>query len=230
MNPAANKIQMAAPSKFKALFPILFDLIVPVIGYYILHQLGIGDVVALTVSGMAAGASTTVQTIRRRRLDGVGMLVVIEIVFSIALLFWTNDPRVFLIKPSFYVAVAAIYAWVTCFTGRPFTFDASKPMATKGDPIRTAAYERAWERSERFRRGEKWMTAGWGIALMAEAILRIVVVYRIPGHEVGRALTLSQIPAIVIFVLAILFTRWCLGPLKKIVDGYCEEIIGEQKR
>jgi|HigsolmetaGSP12D_1036236.scaffolds.fasta_scaffold00446_15 hypothetical protein len=229
VNQAMNPIQPAVPNKFQALLPFLLDLIIPVIVYHVLHHIGLSDFIALTASGMAAGMTTVIETILRRRLDGIGLLVVIEIVLSIALMFWTNDPRILLIKPSFYVAAAAIYAWTTCFVGRPFSYEVAKPMATKGDPIRQAAYELAWERSRPFQRGEKIMTAGWGIVMMLEAALRIVVVFRFSEHEIGMSLIFSQLPGLLLIVLAIMFTKRCIAPLKKIVDRYCLEIAEERK-
>ncbi|NRD78985.1 hypothetical protein HPT25_16595 [Bacillus sp. BRMEA1] len=228
MNQTSNKSHIKKMSKFRGILPLLVDLIAPGVAYFLLHQLGLNDVVALTVSGVAAGLTTALQTARNRKLDGIGLLIVLEIALSIVLMIWTNDPRILLIKPSFYIGAAAIYAWTTCFVGRPLSYETAKPVATKGDPIRMAAYERAWERSGPFRRGERIMTAGWGGFMALEGVLRIVVVFRISEEEIGKSLIVSQLPAIIVLVLAVLFTKRCLTPLKKIVTDYCLEIVREQ--
>jgi len=119
---------------------MLIDIGAPIIVYFILHSLGVGDVLALTIGGMVTAINALVGTVRRRLLDSIGLLVVAEIALSIALLLITQDPRILLIKPSFYVGFAAIYTFATCLVGRPIGYESGKPFATKGDPNNTLTY------------------------------------------------------------------------------------------
>jgi hypothetical protein len=139
----ASRTDAQPVSRFRAFLPFLLDLVVPILAYVVLHRLGVSDVLALTVGGLATGVNATIGTLRRRRLDGIGLLVVLEITVSIGLLLVTNDARILLIKPSFYLALGAIYAFITCLVGRPIFYEAAKPFATRGDPPRLAAHERA---------------------------------------------------------------------------------------
>ena len=129
-----------SPTRLRALLPMLIDIGAPIIVYFILHSLGVGDVLALTIGGMVTAINALVGTVRRRRLDSIGLLVVAEIALSIALLLITEDPRILLIKPSFYVGFAAIYTFATCLVGRPIGYESGKPFATKGDPNNTLTY------------------------------------------------------------------------------------------
>ncbi len=79
------------------------------------------------------------------RLDGIGALVVLEIALSLVLLAVTRDPRVVLLKPSFYTAVAGVFLLGTCVIGKPFTMDMTRPMAVGGDPARAAGSRRCGE-------------------------------------------------------------------------------------
>jgi len=144
--------------------------------------------------------STAVNTIRRKGLDAVGMLVVLEILASILLMVFVRDPRLMLIRPSFYTAIAAAYLIYTAVVGRPLTFDASRPMATQGDPAREAAYQRTWEQSPEFRRTHVMVTFGFGLALIADSVLRVIVVYRVPFEE---SAWLSNVPHVTAMVLMI---------------------------
>jgi hypothetical protein len=127
-------------TRLRALLPMLIDIGAPIIVYFILHSLGVGDVLALTIGGMVTAINALVGTVRRRLLDSIGLLVVAEIALSIALLLITQDPRILLIKPSFYVGFAAIYTFATCLVGRPIGYESGKPFATKGDPNNTLTY------------------------------------------------------------------------------------------
>lgn len=192
------------------------DVFGPMAAYFVTRWLGISVFWGLTLGIGIALASTAVNTIRRRKLDGVGVLVLVEIAVSIGVLFWLKDPRLILIKPSFYTGVAAGWLMVSAFSTRPLSLDGSKPMATKGDPGRTAAWERAWRELPQFRLAHRLLTFGFGVASLADAVLRVVVVYRYP---LARAAWLSNLPhmaAIAILVLSgALFGRWA-GPM---VDG-----------
>jgi len=217
-----------SPTRLRALLPMLIDIVAPILVYFILHSIGVGDVLALTIGGMVTAVNALVGTVRRRRLDSIGLLVVAEIALSIALLLIAQDPRILLIKPSFYVGFAAIYAFATCLVGRPIGYESAKPIATKGDPERLAAYERAWERSPEFRRTERVITAAWGVAFLADALVRILVVYSFSANQVGESLLLSQGPGIVLIGAALLFTRWRVPIIRTIVDAQQEQVAKER--
>jgi hypothetical protein len=75
----------------------------------------------------------------------------LEIALSVALFLVTRDPRIVLMKPAFSTALAGLYLLLTCVVGRPFTFEAGKPFATRGEAGHERAYETAWAHSPGFR-------------------------------------------------------------------------------
>lgn len=101
----------------KLFLPYFFDIVAPILGYLVVHWFGARAIWALTAGGLIAGASTAVNTIRRKGLDRVGILVILEIVASIGLLFLTRDPRLLLTRPSFYTGIAAVYLMFTSVVG-----------------------------------------------------------------------------------------------------------------
>lgn len=145
---------------------------------------------------------TAVTTLRaQRRVDGFALLVLVEVAATIILTSISSDPRFVLARPSFYTAIAGIWALTTVRARRPFMMQVSKPMAVAGDPVRAAAFERAGMQSPRFRRAEQAMTAGLGVVLIAEAVLRVVTVYSRPAADVVSSSLLSQLPAIALIVV-----------------------------
>jgi hypothetical protein len=170
----------AATSRLRALLPTLLDLVIPTAGYFLLHWAGLPDIWALTIAGSATGVNALVNTIRRGRLDALGLLVVAEVGVSVVLLAVTADPRLILVRPAVYLAVAGVVNLVSCFAGRPLSYTASTPMATKGDPERAVAYELAWHHSPELRRIHRQLTTGIGVALVAYAAIRVLIVYSFP--------------------------------------------------
>jgi hypothetical protein len=192
-----------------------FDIVAPFVAYFIVHRFGAPAFWALTAGGLVAGASTTVNSIRRKNLDAVGVLVLLELVASIIFLLVLRDPRLLLIRPSFYTAIASIYLAFSVLTGHPLSFDGAKPMAAKGGPERLEAYERAWQVSAEFRHTHNVATSGLAVAFLADSILRIVIVYKFP---LDRAMWLSNVPHVVAILLIMIVGALAGRRFKRIVD------------
>jgi hypothetical protein len=203
----------AATSRLRALLPTLLDLVIPTAGYFLLHWAGLPDVWALTIAGAATALITT---IRRGRLDALGLLVMAEIGVSIALVAVTADPRLILARPAVYLAVAGVVNLISCFAGRPLSYTASTPMATKGDPQRAVAYERAWHHSPQLRAIHRQLTAGIGLAMIVYAILRVVIVY---SFSTGTAVLGQELPGLVLLALVVALIRRRVPRLRRIVDA-----------
>jgi hypothetical protein len=216
---------MAATTRLRAILPIVLDLVVPTAGYFALHALGLSDAWALAVAGSATGVLTLVNSIRRRRLDAIGLLVVAEIALAITLALTVHDPRLILLRPALYLAVGGLVALVTCVTGRPLTYTGATPMATKGDPVRAAAYDQAWYRSAELRRVHRQLTAFIGIAMIVYAAARVVLTYELP---LASALIAEEIPGILLIVVILLAIRLRVPRLRRIVDAVQADLATEK--
>ncbi|HEY4452808.1 MAG TPA: VC0807 family protein [Pseudonocardiaceae bacterium] len=200
------------------ILPILLDVIVPIGGYFLLHALGMSDFWALTIAGAGTGVAAIVNTVRKRRLDSIGLLIVLEVALSVALLFLTRDPRILLLKPAFYTAVGGVFVLLTCVAGRPLVYETGKPFATKGDPVRLAAYEESWRESPRFRQVLTGVTVGWGIGFLLVSVATVAIVLHFPPDQVSGSFALSQLPSIAVFIALIAFTRLRVRSIRPIVD------------
>jgi hypothetical protein len=206
----------AATSRRPTLLPILLDLLIPTAGYFVLHWAGLPDVWALTIAGSATALNAALNTVRRGRLDALGLLIVAEIAVSVALVASTDDPRLILARPAVYLAVAGVVNLVSCFAGRPLSYTASTPMATKGDPQRAVAYERAWHHSAELRAIHRQLTAGIGVAMLLYAVLRVLIVYSFPT---ATAVLAQELPGLVLLALVVALIRSRVPRLRRIVDA-----------
>jgi hypothetical protein len=201
-------------AKLRATLPLLLDLLIPTAGYLILHAIGMTDFWALTISGIGTALAAVTNTIRRGKTDRFGTLVILEIALSLVLLFITRDPKIILMKPSFYTALAGIYLLYTCAVGRAFAFELVRPFATRGDPGREHTFERAWADSAGFRRQLRLITAVWGVLWIIESIARIVVVAR---SSIPEGVFIGQLPAVIAIAAGIVFTRARAPKLRRYV-------------
>ncbi|HEY3682661.1 MAG TPA: VC0807 family protein [Streptosporangiaceae bacterium] len=196
---------------------------------FALHAAGVSDPYAMTIGSVPVLVGVVVALVRGGRLDGFGLLVIAEVAAGTALGMTSGDPRFLLARSSVYVAIAGVYALVTCFTPRPLLMVLSKPMAVAGDPLREAAFDRladgTAEGAARFRRIEVAMTAGAGVVLLAEAVLRVVVVYAYPIHDVLQAGLMSQLPAIGLLVVGVAAMRvFAIPRVRVVVDAEQERL------
>jgi hypothetical protein len=176
-----------------------------------LASAGVPDVVAAGVAG-AIGAVAVVVSLVGRRIDGFGLLVLAEIVATVAVTLISDDPRFVLARPAIYTAVAGGYALVTCVVGRPLMLDATKPVAAAGDPARALAFENAWVGNPTFRTVQRMTTLGLGAVLLAESVLRVLVVYSTDDPNIAVTGALAQAPAIALFAGWFLLVRFLAVP------------------
>jgi len=203
-------------SKLRAPLPMLLDIVIPVVGYYVLSACGLDDFWALTISGSVTAVNALVNTVRRGRLDALGTLVVLEIALSVALFFVTRDPRTVLLKPSFYTALAAAFLFCTCLAGRPFTLETTEPFATRGHPELAEAYDAAATGNGGLRREHVLIPAVWGVLWLVESVVRAVVVLQ---SSIADGVLLSQLPGIAVIVLGIVFTKMRVPAMKRLVQA-----------
>lgn len=153
-----------------------WDLGLPVAAYYALHAAGVSDTIALLAGTLAAGARMIWVAVRSRSLSPFSMIMLA--VFGVGLLFTliTGDPRFMLVKASVMSALIGAAFLVTAFRGRPLTLAAQQSF----QPARSAEILEAYLANPRIREGHKVASTVWGAGLLAEATLRLILVYTLP--------------------------------------------------
>ena len=182
--------------------PLLLDLAVPLGSYYLLRKLGMGLVPSLAASGILPAARTIAGVVRNRTVNGLAALIVVVNVVSIAISFWAGDPRLMLAKDSVVSSTIGIAILISVFAGRPLMTAGMRPFLVKGDVAKDEAFGRLLAASPRFRRLERMFSLVWGIALLAECVVRVVCVYLLPVGTMVWLSTVLLIAAIVIGILA----------------------------
>jgi hypothetical protein len=192
------------------------DVLAPFVAYAVMRAFGAGAMWALSIAGVLAGATTLVNSVRRRSLDALGTLVLLELLVSVVLFAVVHDARLLLIRPSFYTGVASFYLIGSSLSNTPVSYVGTRPMAARGGSERLAAYERAWKESPEFRRTHRMVTAGFGIALAVDSVLRVLIVYRTPFE---RAAWLSNVPHTAAIALMVACSALAGRRFSRLVDA-----------
>ena len=195
--------------------PYIFDIAGPFAAYFLVKAFGVSVTWAMTIAGIVAGLSAIANTIRRGKIDAVGMLVLLEIVVSLLILIFVRDQRLMLIRPSFYTALAAVFLVSSAFGPQPLTFVGSRQMAASGGPARLTAFERTWDKSPEFRITHRRLTFGFGVALAVDSVLRVVIVYQAP---LERSSWLSNVPHVAAISLMIAISALAGKKFSRLVD------------
>lgn len=168
-------------SRWESLKPLVLDAAVPTASYYLLSKgFGMGTMAALAWSSMVPAGRTLWSLVKERRVNGLAALILAANIVGLLLSLLAGDPRLMLAKDSGITATIGIAVLVSVAAGRPLMTVGLKPWVTKGNPVRTAVWERLIAERGRFARMERTFSVLWGVALFGEAAVRVVGAYTLP--------------------------------------------------
>jgi hypothetical protein len=226
--PAATEGPARRAGGFIAVLPYLLDFIVPLAAFYALTAAGLSSFWSLTIGGALTGVISVGNTIRRRKLDGLGLLVIAEIALGLVLIVTTRDPRLVLARSSLYVALAGIWVLGSAVTGRPVTVNTSKAFAAKSDGEKgIAAVDWLAANSASFLRIHRGLSALWGGMFLLYAVVRVVIIY---STSVSRAVSISEIPGIIAIGICLIASRQAGRRLEALANERIRQADGSAAR
>lgn len=186
----------------RSLGAALVEVVVSVGGYYLLRACGAGVFWSLTGPALAVAALAVATTVRRRRLDLVGLVVLLELATTLTVTLITRNPRVAALREAAYVLVAGVWCLVTLVRRAPLTHVFAASAASFGDPARERAFAYAWSSVPRYRRWQCALTALTGVILLAAAALRALILLSASEPGLAHAVDLSN--TVTLYMLAAL--------------------------
>ncbi|MDL5158851.1 VC0807 family protein [Actinomycetospora termitidis] len=183
----------------------VLDIAAPIVVYDVASGAGLGDVPALLLSAIGPALSTLLSIAVRGRVDEFSVFILTLLAIGVLTSLLFDDPRLLLLKESAVTGLVGLVFLGSLLAPRPVMFLFGRRFATNGDPERIAWWNGLWQ-LEGFRRTQRGMTAMWGLGLLAEAVVRIVLTYRlsVPTMVVVNAV----VPAVVLGVLIVATVLW----------------------
>ena len=167
---------------------VVFDIAGPLVAYQMLHSAGLSNVSALVLSGVLPGIAVLGGLIRHRRLDAVGALVLAGIAVGSILGLLSGDARLVLLEGSVPTAVFGLLCLASLRSRRPLIFRFAHEFMGADTP-RGRDFDSLWQYPG-FRHAFWLFTVVWGVAYLAEAAARIVIV---ETTSTGTALAVSKV-------------------------------------
>jgi hypothetical protein len=167
---------------------VVFDIAGPLAAYQLLRSAGMSTVSALVLSGVLPGVTVLSGLIRRHRVDAVGVLVLAGIAVGTVIGLVSGNPRLVLVEGSVPTAVFGVLCLASLWSRRPLIYRFALEFIGQDTP-RGREFESLWQ-YHGFRHAFRLFTVVWGVAYLAEAAARIVIV---ETTSTGTALAVSKV-------------------------------------
>lgn len=200
----------------KGLLVAAVDVGVPIALYYVLRGLGVPAQNALLISSFVPGVSVVTSLVRRRRPDPVALFMTVLILISSAVSLLVHDPRFLLAKDGGFTAVAGIWFLTTVRARRPIVFTFTRVLLEGRTGPRKVSWDVLWEQLPAFRRVWRVATVIWGVGLLVDAAVRVVMAYTLPidvvpglgAVQYGVFMVLMQIVVNIYLVPSGVYSPW----------------------
>jgi hypothetical protein len=168
------------PSRFAMMRgTLLRDIGLPIGSYYLLKQFGANDFVALTAGGVVSGGIAAFGVLRSRKLDPVAAFMLGLFALGLIAAVITGDPRAVLAKDSLTTFVAGVAFLGSTLAAKPLLYHFAARAMGEGTE-RRRGFDTAYATVPAMRAKFRNASILWGVGFIAEAAVRLVLVYSLP--------------------------------------------------
>ncbi|MFC6087372.1 VC0807 family protein [Sphaerisporangium aureirubrum] len=163
---------------------LLVDIAISVALFYVLRAFGVSAEIALVASSLAPGFSTFVDLSRRRRPNTLTVFMFVIVLLAAAIAFATDNTRVLLARDGICTAVFGAWMLLSARGPRPLAAAFTRMLLDGRLGPGRPPWDELWERLPRFRRVWRVSTVMWGIGLLLDAVVRLVMAITLPVDAV----------------------------------------------
>ena len=187
---------------------LVLDVGLPLVTYYVLHAAGVSDWFALLAATLAAGARIVLVAVGQRVLNALGLVMLVTFGLGLALTFATGDVRFLVLKDSIGTGVLGLLFLCFALAGHPLTLGAMRSWA----PERGAAMAERYRTAPAVRHGHFVASMVWGVGLLAEALVRVLLVLLLP---ISVVVGLSTALVVVVIGSLMVWTPWYMRRVRR---------------
>lgn len=201
----ADNWEPGAPSP-RAMAPgVIGGALIPLGVYYTVKPLVHGDATALIIAGAPAAMWVAFEWARRRRIDPIGSITLFGFLAGVSASYLLGGSAFVLkVRDSAFTCLFGLVCLASLAASKPLMFYIGRALSAGDDPAKVAAYDELWEMPTA-PRVFRIITVSWGIGLIAEAGLRVVLAVALPT---GPFLAASPVLAFVVFGGLFAYTVW----------------------
>ena len=203
-----TQVDVASPSRpvvVSLAWDVALNATIPVGCYWFSKQfVSPSELIALVVATGFPLLKSGYDVARHREVDPVALLVLLGIAASMLALLAGGDPRLLLIRESFFTGAFGIACLISLTFPRPIMFYFGRYFMAGKDPQKRATFDARWQ-DPRARRAHRLVTVVWGLVYAGEFVVRVMLVYRASAPVV---LVVSPFVTGVATILTVIWTFW----------------------
>ncbi|MYT33913.1 MULTISPECIES: VC0807 family protein [unclassified Streptomyces] len=168
------------PGNRRLLFQLVWDVGAPIALFYVLRGLGASTFVALLAGAVLPVVTAGVYWLRDRRLEGMAAFMAGVMLLGTVISLISGGTRFMLARDGWVTAAAGLCFLGSAWTRRPLAYLGARPLLEGRFRSDGTPWETLWENEATFRRIWRISTVIWGVALLADAVARVVMSYTLP--------------------------------------------------
>ncbi|MBI0575824.1 hypothetical protein IEC97_00510 [Neobacillus cucumis] len=196
---------MKISSKKKLILSIAFSIVIngaiPVLVYNLLLD-HFSSFVSLLIATLIPLGDNLYHLVKYRKADAFGLFMLIGFLLSLAAFVLGGNERLILLRESMVTGLLGLIFIGSLFLGKPLIYHFAIRFSASDESVKKGQFTKNWE-VPYFRFVLRVMTAIWGIALLGDAVLRVILVFEL---SISTFLAVSQIVFYCVIGAAILFT------------------------
>ena len=195
------------PRKLGKAVAVVADFAAPVALFYGLRAAGVGLYATLLVSAALPAAVALIRLVRSRRVDQLAVYTVTMMTLSTAVSLIAGSPRFLLARDAWLTGVTGAWFIVSARTARPLALLYTRPLLERRriprhvPDDRSRDWDQLWARLPAFRRVWRVGSVLWGIALLADAVVRVVMAYSLPVDAVPALNTVLYVVTTLLLIV-----------------------------
>lgn len=115
---------------------------------------------------------------RERQLDPIAVIVLLGIATDAGAMFLGGGPQLLLLRESLFTGAFGAACFLSLLLPRPLMFYFGRYFMAGADSSKRARFEASWRLPE-VRRGNRLVTAVWGVVFLGELVLRVALIYSV---------------------------------------------------
>jgi intracellular septation protein A len=180
---------------------LLINGAVPFVVYEVLSS-RMSSIAALSVATVIPLIDNLFSLIKHRKLDVFAVFMLVSFLLGIFMLTIGGSERLLLVRESFVTGILGLIFLASLLFPRPLIYYFAIRFMVGDDPEKTSAFSGNWQYAY-FRFALRFITIVWGIALIGEAAVRSILVFKL---SVAQFLAVSNFVLYGFIGAAILFT------------------------
>jgi hypothetical protein len=188
------------PARVRLVLRVAVSLGAPLAASYVLRWAGVGVYLSLLISTLLSVIPGAVTFVRERRMDGLSAYMTAMLVGSVVIALLSGSTRFLLAKEAILTGVTGIWFIASIAARRPLVYLFTRPLL-EGRFGWPSSWDTLWERHPRFRRMWRVSSVAWGVGLIGDAVLRVVMAYTLPPDSVPALGTALYAATTVVLIL-----------------------------